>query len=71
MNDLHPQFVTDSTGKQVSVILPIQEYNEVMKELETLEEAYDVELYKKARQEDVGERISLSDYIEKRKQKNG
>ncbi len=70
MNILHPQFVTDSNGKQVSVILPIQEFNDVVKELEDLEDAYDFKIYNESKTEDNGERISLSDYLIKRKHNN-
>lgn len=37
------QYITDSTGKKVSVILPIREYEKMLEELEELEDikAYD------------------------------
>ncbi len=31
-------FVTDSEGKRVGIILPIEEYNRIMEELEDLED---------------------------------
>ena len=33
---LHPQFVTNSSGDQTAVILPIEEYNEILEDLEDL-----------------------------------
>ena len=37
------QYITDTAGKKVSVILPIQDYEKIMEELEELEDikAYD------------------------------
>ena len=37
------QYITDSTGKKMGVILPIRDYEKIMEELEELEEikAYD------------------------------
>ena len=31
------QFITDNDGKKIAVILPIEEYNEILKNLEKLE----------------------------------
>jgi len=36
MPKLHPQFVTNSSGDQTAVILPIKEYNELLEDLEDL-----------------------------------
>jgi len=38
------QYITDTTGKKVSVILPIRYYEKIMEELEELEDikAYDL-----------------------------
>ena len=33
---LHPKYVTDSTGLQTAVILPIEEYNGVLEDLDDL-----------------------------------
>jgi hypothetical protein len=37
------QYITDATGKKVSVILPIRDYEKILEELEELEDikAYD------------------------------
>lgn len=63
----HPQYITDEHGKRVSVVLPIQQWQQVIDELEELD---DIRLYDevKARNEPT---ISLEDYKRKRKQVNG
>ncbi len=33
---LHPEFVTDSAGNQTAVILPIEEYNGLLEDLDDL-----------------------------------
>lgn len=62
-----PLFITDDTGKKISVVLPIKEYKAIMEELEAME---DVKLYDEAKKDDNGERIPLSEYIKTRKAKN-
>lgn len=64
---VHPQYIKDSNGNPSFVILPAQEFNLLMEELEDLE---DVRLYDEAKREDTGERIQLSDYLTRRKAKN-
>jgi len=34
--DVHPQYVTDSDGRKMAVILPIQEYDELLEDLADL-----------------------------------
>jgi len=41
MTIFHPQFVTDSDGKPLSVLLPITEYTVLMERLEDLEDLED------------------------------
>ncbi len=67
MLTLNPQFITDKTGKKISVVLPIKDYKAMMKELEELE---DIMLYDEAKKEDTGDRILFSDYLKSRKEKN-
>ncbi|MGF7214961.1 hypothetical protein GGR92_001101 [Spirosoma lacussanchae] len=64
---LHPQYITDEQGKRVSVVLPIQQWQQVLDDLEELD---DIRLYDevKARQEPTR---SLADYRKKRQQSNG
>ena len=33
---LHPQYVTDTAGRQTAVILPLDEYNELLEDLDDL-----------------------------------
>ena len=65
---VHPQYINDINGKKSMVVLPVKEFESIMEELEDLE---DVRLYDQAKKEDTGERILFSDYLKKRRQKNG
>lgn len=67
---LHPQYITDTTGKKQAVILPIKEYNLLLDELEELE---DIKLYDEAKKNDTGERIPMDEafkMIEAKRKKN-
>lgn len=55
---LHPKYITDENGKKVSVILSINEYNQLITELEELE---DLKLFDAAKESDSGERFSMED----------
>ncbi len=55
---LHPQYVTDSKGKAVSVLLPMKEFKSILEELEELE---DIKLYDKAKKNDDGVRIPMDE----------
>lgn len=46
MITVHPQYITDTEGKKLSVILGIQEFKSIMEELEELE---DIRLYDEAK----------------------
>ena len=59
---LHPQFVTDSNGKAVSVLLPMKEFQSILEELEELE---DIKLYDKAKKNDEGVRIPMDEAFRK------
>lgn len=63
---IHPQYIKDTAGKNL-VVLPQNEFDILMEELEELE---DIKLFDEAKKEDTGERILLSDYLKKRKKKN-
>jgi hypothetical protein len=41
MPELHPQFLTDSDGKPLSVLLPIAEYEALIERIEDLEDLED------------------------------
>ena len=64
---VHPQYIKDANGNKSLVILPAEEFDNIMEELEDLE---DVRLYDEAKKEDNSERILFSDYLKNRKQKN-
>ena len=59
---IHPQYVTDERGERVSVIVPIQQWQQVLDELDELNA---IRLYDeiKARNEPT---ISLAEYMLKR-----
>lgn len=61
---MNVQYITDPSGKKVSVILPIKEFNSILEELEELQ---DIRLYDQAKREDNGQRTSFEEYLKKRK----
>ncbi len=46
MLHVNPQYITDNTGKKISVIIPIKDFNAI---LEELEELYDIKIYDEAK----------------------
>lgn len=48
MLSVHPQYITNSTGKKISVVLPIKEFKNIMEDLEELD---DIRLYDEAKAE--------------------
>lgn len=56
-----PQYITDSEGNKLSVVLPIKAYENIMKLLEEWEDMEDVRLYDEAKKEDDGERIPIEE----------
>ena len=63
---VNPQYITDNAGNKIAVVLPLEDFNAIMEELEELE---DIKLYDEAKKNDDGERILFSDYLQKRKKK--
>ncbi len=61
---VHPQYIKVIHSNKSLVILPVEEFDALMEELE------DIRLYDEAKKEDTGERILFSDYLKDRKQKN-
>lgn len=49
MLTVHPQYITDKTGKKISVVLPLEEFKNIIEELEELE---DIRLYDEAKTSD-------------------
>jgi len=64
---IHPQYITDANGNKSMVVLPVEEFDRIMEELEDFS---DIQLYDEAKKNDTGERISLSDYLKSRKATN-
>ncbi len=60
------QYIIDSKGKKVSVILPIKQYEKLLKKLDDME---DLRLYDDSKKDDDGTRITLEDYINERNQR--
>lgn len=48
MLTLHPQYITDDTGKKISVVLPMKDFKAIIEELEELE---DVRLFDEAKKD--------------------
>jgi len=46
MLTVHPKYITDSSGKKISVVLPMKDFKAIMEELEELE---DIKLYDEAK----------------------
>ncbi len=57
MLTVHPQYITDTAGKKL-VVLPVNEFEIIMEELEELE---DIRLYDEAKKNDTGERIPMDE----------
>ena len=45
---IHPQFITDHSGKKISAVLPINEFESILDELEELE---DIKLYDESKKD--------------------
>ena len=45
MINIHPQYITDGTGNKLSVVLAMQEFQQIMEDLEELD---DIRLYDEA-----------------------
>ncbi len=57
MLTLHPQYITDTAGQSL-VILPQNEFDTLMEELDELE---DIRLYDEAKNNDAGDRIPMDE----------
>jgi len=67
MISVHPHFITDDKGKKIFVVLPMKEYKNIMERLDDLNI---IKLYDEAKNEDDGERVFFSDYLNGRNSKN-
>lgn len=61
---MNRQFITDDLGNKLAVILPIDDYEKL---LEDLEEAEDIKLYDEVKSRDE-ESIPFSEYLKKRRE---
>lgn len=59
---LHPQYITDEEGKKISVVLPMDEFEQIMEDLDELE---DIRLYDEAKKDDQPY-DSFDEYVKKR-----
>ena len=59
---LHPQYITDATGKKQAVVLSMKEYNFLLEELEELE---DIKLYDAVKAKNESS-VSFGTYLKKR-----
>jgi PHD/YefM family antitoxin component YafN of YafNO toxin-antitoxin module len=55
---IHPQYIKDSNGSRSFVILPANEFDSIIEELEDLE---DVRLYDEVKKNDSGERMPMDE----------
>jgi hypothetical protein len=39
MSNLHPQYVTDENGNRISVLLPLEEFEALLEDMQDLQEA--------------------------------
>ena len=71
MLTVHPKYITDNSGKKVSVVLPMKDFKAMMEELEELE---DIKLYDEAKKSNEPS-VPIDDAFKmieaKRKERNG
>jgi len=65
LNLVKPQYITDENGKKTSVILPVDEYERIVQELE---DADDVKLYDEVKQLNEPS-TSFDEYVKSRRSK--
>lgn len=59
---IHPQYITDNDGNKTAVVLPINEFEQILDELEELD---DVRLYDEAKKDNEPSML-LDDYVKQR-----
>ena len=66
MLTVHPQYITDHTGKKISVVLPVKEFDTILEDLEELEDIrlYDLAKAKNERTIPLRKAIQLRKYKE-------
>ncbi len=63
MLTINPTYITDNSGRKISVVLPIKEFTTIMEEMEELD---DIRLFDKVKKENKGKRVLFSEYLKKR-----
>lgn len=58
MLTVHPQYITDNAGKKLAVVLPLDEFETMMEDLEELE---DIRLYDDAKANDNDPSIPIDE----------
>lgn len=73
VSNTQPQFITDFNGEKISVILPINEYNELLQITELYEDLEDLELYYEAKKNNEPSELAdvVFSRIEKNRRQNG
>lgn len=56
MKRINPQYINDAKGEKALVVLPVEEFDALMEELEELE---DIRLYDEAKKENAGQKNYL------------
>lgn len=67
MKTINPQYIKNAKGEKALVVLPVEEFNALMEELEELE---DIRLYDEAKKENDSDRVLFDVYLESRKKKD-
>jgi len=58
MLTVYPQYIKDADGNNTMVVLPVDEFDTLIEELEELE---DIRLYDEVKKNDTGERIPMEE----------
>lgn len=67
MNIIHPQYITDEDGKKLSVVIPFDEFEQMLEELDELD---DIRLFDEVKK-DQEPSMSFDDYVKQRFPGNG
>ncbi|MES2377362.1 MAG: hypothetical protein V4553_12315 [Bacteroidota bacterium] len=62
MNTIHPQYITDEDGKKTAVVLSMDEFEQILDELDELE---DIKLFDEAKKDNEPAML-LDDYVKQR-----
>jgi len=62
MLTVHPQYIKDADGNKSMVILPADEFEKLMEELQDID---DIRVYDDAKKNDTGERIPMTEAFAK------